>query len=178
MQEATPTTLALAGAMGALLCYGWHQRASEESVRPWPWAGPIFWAVAGGLSLGLSLLTLGGFGLIVIPVVILASALPAGRIDFTAGSPLAHRLTVAGLVAKHGGDRRPAGAGDRPDRGTSLACTDGPDLMAGKPRRARTPVLGHWPAIEASAPGPAVRAGAGHPTPWDLRCLRGPSAWP
>ena len=71
MQAATPTTLAVAGAMGALLCYGWHQRAAEESVRRWPWAGPIFWAVVGGLSLGLSLLALGGFGLIVIPVVIL-----------------------------------------------------------------------------------------------------------
>ena len=45
--------------------------AAEESLRRWPWAGPIFWAVVGGLSLGLSLLALGGFGLIVIPVVIL-----------------------------------------------------------------------------------------------------------
>ena len=71
MQEATPTTLAVAGAMGALLCYAWHQRAAEESPRRWPWAGPIFWAVIGGLSLGLSLLALGGFGLIVIPVVLL-----------------------------------------------------------------------------------------------------------
>ena len=71
MQEATPTTLAVAGAVGALLCYTWHQRAAEESVRRWPWAGPIFWAVAGGFSLGLSLLSLGGFGLIVIPVVCL-----------------------------------------------------------------------------------------------------------
>src|SRR3954447_24420693 len=69
MQEAMPTTLALAGAVGALLCYGWHERAAAESVRPWTWAGPVFWAVAGGLSLGLSLLALGGFGLVVIPVV-------------------------------------------------------------------------------------------------------------
>ncbi len=74
MQEATPTTLALAGAIGALLCYGWHVRAMSESVRPWPWAGPVVCAVAGGLSLGLSLLSLGGFGLIVIPIVILHQA--------------------------------------------------------------------------------------------------------
>jgi hypothetical protein len=80
MQEATPTTLALAGAVGALLCYGCHQRAASESVRLWPWAGPAFWAVAGGLSLGVSLLALGGFGLIVIPIVILhQSYLCAGR---------------------------------------------------------------------------------------------------
>src|SRR4051794_2544596 len=71
MQEATPTTLALAGATASLLCYGWHQRSWADSVRPWSWSGPVFWAVAGGISLGLSLLTLGGFGLIVIPVVIL-----------------------------------------------------------------------------------------------------------
>jgi Dolichyl-phosphate-mannose-protein mannosyltransferase len=71
MQEATPTTLAVAGAIGALLCYAWRQRAVEESLRRWPWAGPIFWAVCGALSLGLSLLALGGFGLVVIPVVLL-----------------------------------------------------------------------------------------------------------
>jgi hypothetical protein len=71
MQEGTPTTLALAGALGALLCYGRHVRSSAESVRRWAWTGPLTWAVAGGLSLGLSLLALGGFGLIVIPVVLL-----------------------------------------------------------------------------------------------------------
>jgi len=71
MQEATPTTLAVAGAVGALLCYGWHQRVETESVRSWPWAGTVFWAVAGGLSLGLSLLSQEGFGLIVIPIVLL-----------------------------------------------------------------------------------------------------------
>ena len=71
MQEVTPTTLALAGALGALLCYGWYHRAASESVRLRPWTGPAFWAAAGGLSLGISLLTLEGFGLIVIPVVIL-----------------------------------------------------------------------------------------------------------
>jgi hypothetical protein len=54
-----------------LLCYGWHQRASGESVRAWPWAIPNVWAAAGGLLLGLSLLALSGFGLIVIPVVTL-----------------------------------------------------------------------------------------------------------
>jgi hypothetical protein len=71
MQEVTPTTLALAGAVGALLCYGWYQRAAIESVRLRRWTGPLFWTVVGGFSLGISLLTLEGFGLIVIPVVIL-----------------------------------------------------------------------------------------------------------
>src|SRR5262245_6227437 len=71
MQEATPTTLAIAGAISALLCYGWYHRAVAESIRPRGWAGPVFWAVVGGLSLGVSLLSLGGFGLIVIPVIVL-----------------------------------------------------------------------------------------------------------
>jgi hypothetical protein len=71
MQEATPTTLAVAGAVGALLCYGWHQRVGTESVRSWPWAGTVFCAAAGGLALGLSLLSQEGFGLIVIPIVLL-----------------------------------------------------------------------------------------------------------
>jgi hypothetical protein len=71
MQEATPSTMAVAGAVGALLCYGWHQRVETESVRSWPWAGTVFWAAAGGMSLGLSLLSQEGFGLIVIPIVLL-----------------------------------------------------------------------------------------------------------
>jgi 4-amino-4-deoxy-L-arabinose transferase-like glycosyltransferase len=109
MQEATPTTLALAGAVGALLCYGWYQRAASDSVRLWPWAGPAFWAVAGGLSLGLSLLSLGGFGLIVIPIVILhQSYLRAGPslLPVTRPRPWPRRLEwrlggvwISGLVA-------------------------------------------------------------------------------
>jgi hypothetical protein len=71
MQEVTPITLALAGAIGALLCYGWHERVLAGHTPPWPWAGPFFWAAAGGASLGLSLLALAGFGLLVVPVVIL-----------------------------------------------------------------------------------------------------------
>ena len=71
MQEATPTTLAVVGAVGALLCYGWHQRVETESVRSWPRAGTVLWASAGGLSLGISLLSQEGFGLIVIPIVLL-----------------------------------------------------------------------------------------------------------
>ena len=40
MQQATPTTLALAGTLGALLCYGWHLRmTSESSATRGPGAG-------------------------------------------------------------------------------------------------------------------------------------------
>jgi len=71
IQEATPSTLALCGVLATLLAYGWHERVTSESTRPWPWASPIVWAVAGGLALGLTLLTLGGIGLMVIPIVLL-----------------------------------------------------------------------------------------------------------
>jgi 4-amino-4-deoxy-L-arabinose transferase-like glycosyltransferase len=71
MQEATPTTLAVCGILAALLAYGWHERAMAESVRPWSWGGPIMWSVAGGLALGLALLSLGGLALIIIPIVVM-----------------------------------------------------------------------------------------------------------
>jgi 4-amino-4-deoxy-L-arabinose transferase-like glycosyltransferase len=88
IQEATPSTLVLCGVLAALLAYGWHLRVTSESTRPWPWASPIVWVVAGGLALGLTLLTLGGIGLLVIPVVLLhqyylrgSTALSWRRID-------------------------------------------------------------------------------------------------
>jgi len=71
IQEATPSTLALCGILATLLAYGWHERVTSESSRPWPWASPFTWAVAGGLALGLTLLTLGGIGLVVIPIILL-----------------------------------------------------------------------------------------------------------
>jgi hypothetical protein len=71
VQEATPSTLVLCGVLAALLAYGWHVRVTLESIRPWPWAGPIVWAVSGGLALGLTLLALGGVGFLVIPIVFL-----------------------------------------------------------------------------------------------------------
>jgi 4-amino-4-deoxy-L-arabinose transferase-like glycosyltransferase len=71
MQEATPTTLVICGVLAALLAYGWHERTAAESARPWSWAGPAFWAVAGGAALGLALLSLGGLALMAIPIVLL-----------------------------------------------------------------------------------------------------------
>ena len=71
MQEATPNTLVVCGILAALLGYGWHERMAVESARPSTWAGPAFWAVAGGVALGLALLSLGGLALIAIPIVLL-----------------------------------------------------------------------------------------------------------
>lgn len=87
MQQATPTTLGLAGALGTLLSYGGHRRAIAESRQPWGWGGPAFWTAVGGLSLGLSLLTIGGFGLLAIPIVVLH------QIYLRAGLPPAERST-------------------------------------------------------------------------------------
>ena len=120
MQQATPTTLALAGVLGALFCYGKHVRVTSESTvaSPWEWEGPIFWSVLGGLSLGLSLMAVSLFGLAVVPVIVLhqaylaASEPPAERsrtwtkrggwllgLFSTAGSWAALALCVAALVA-------------------------------------------------------------------------------
>jgi hypothetical protein len=71
MQESTPSTLALCGVLAVLLAYGWHERVTAESARPWSWASPMVWAVAGGLTLGLAMLALGGSALITIPIVLL-----------------------------------------------------------------------------------------------------------
>src|SRR3954451_7492167 len=74
MQEATPTTLGLAGTLTALLCYGWHLRAGSESGQFWGWDGAAAWTVLGGLSLGLALMAVGGLGLVSVPVVLLHQA--------------------------------------------------------------------------------------------------------
>lgn len=74
MQQATPTTLGLAGTMTALYCYGAHLRASSESGRFWGWDGTFAWTVLGGLGLGVALMSAGAFGLLAVPVVLLHQA--------------------------------------------------------------------------------------------------------
>ena len=73
MQQAAPTTLALAGVLGTLLCYGWHLRVTSGSSGsdPFGQGGPIFWALLGGLGMGVSLMAVGLFGLVAVPVVVL-----------------------------------------------------------------------------------------------------------
>jgi 4-amino-4-deoxy-L-arabinose transferase-like glycosyltransferase len=83
MQQATPTTLGLAGTLTALLCYGSHLRTASESSRFWGWRGAAAWTVLGGLALGLALMSVGWFGLISVPVILLhqaylRAAAPAG----------------------------------------------------------------------------------------------------
>ena len=66
MQQATPATLGLAGALAALLAYGRHQRADPGRRSAW--------AALGGLAIGLSLLAIAGYGLLAVPVVLLHQA--------------------------------------------------------------------------------------------------------
>jgi hypothetical protein len=74
MQQASPTTLGLLGTLLSLLCYGKHLRLGTAYSRDWVRGGGIVWALLGGLALGLSLLSIGGFGLICIPLVLLHQA--------------------------------------------------------------------------------------------------------
>jgi hypothetical protein len=75
MQQATPTTLGLAGTLTVLLCYGGHLRVADEmSCRPWDRDGPIFWILLGGVALALTLMAAGPFGLVSLPVVLLHQA--------------------------------------------------------------------------------------------------------
>ena len=74
MQQASPVTLALSGMMLSLYAYGRHLRAGSVSALSWSWEGGLAWVVLGGLGLGWSLLSLGAFGLLVIPIVALHQA--------------------------------------------------------------------------------------------------------
>jgi Dolichyl-phosphate-mannose-protein mannosyltransferase len=89
MQQATPTTLALAGALAALYGYAAHLRRGigASTAGPWDWArgGPFAWGVPAGLALGLSLMSIGLFGWSVVPVVLLHQAyLAAGALGESA----------------------------------------------------------------------------------------------
>lgn len=68
MQQTTPTTLALALSLGALGAYGRALRATTGRRR-------ASWAAVAGLSLGGSLLSASGFGLIVPAVMVLHRAM-------------------------------------------------------------------------------------------------------
>lgn len=87
MQQATPATLGLAGALTVLLSYGAHRRTVAESSRAWGWGGAFLWAVLGGLALGLSLLSVGVFGLLTVMIILLHQAY------LRAGSPPGERAS-------------------------------------------------------------------------------------
>jgi hypothetical protein len=70
MQEANPATLGLCGVLLTLLAYGWHERVTAQSGGS-PWRITAFSVFVGGLSLGVTFLSLGGFALIVIPIILL-----------------------------------------------------------------------------------------------------------
>jgi hypothetical protein len=92
MQQASPATLGLAGFLGALLAYGQYLRTSEGHARGW--------VVFGGLCLGMSLLSVGLFGLLCVPVVLLHQAvLAADTGPWRPGRWWRHWLTNPRLTA-------------------------------------------------------------------------------
>ena len=66
MQQATPATLGLAGALASVYGYSRYLEANE--------ARRFGWIVFGGLGLGLSLLSVGALGLAVVPMILLQRA--------------------------------------------------------------------------------------------------------
>ena len=72
MQQAAPTTWALAGVLGALYGYARHSRAISVAGGGefWDWENPLLWAAFGGLTLAVSLLSVGLFGLWAVVVVL------------------------------------------------------------------------------------------------------------
>lgn len=99
MQQATPTTLGLVGALGALLGYG--QFVRDGNGRR------LGWVVLGALGLALALMAVGPFGLLIVPVVMLHRAVlgpdpwPDWRPDRSA-QRLGSRLARPGVFAALG----------------------------------------------------------------------------
>src|SRR4051794_32347079 len=69
MQQATPATLGLAGALASVYGYGQYLEAMEGRR--------LRWIVFGGVGLGLSLLSVGTLGLAVVPTILLHRAVLA-----------------------------------------------------------------------------------------------------
>ncbi len=74
MKEASPATLALAATLAVLYCYGRHEQSGDGPARFDPRKGGARWVLAGGLALGLALLSMGGVGLLCLPVILLHQA--------------------------------------------------------------------------------------------------------
>lgn len=73
MQQATPTTLGLAGALAGLLCYGHFLVGTEPRRRGW--------AVLGGAAVGASLMSEELLALWTVPIILLHVAVIAAEVD-------------------------------------------------------------------------------------------------
>lgn len=71
MKEASPATLTLSALLTAMYCYGRHFRVGVGTARFYLRGGGLSWVLLGGVALGLSLLSMGGVGLLCIPVIVL-----------------------------------------------------------------------------------------------------------
>ncbi len=159
MQQATPTTLGLAGLIAALLCYGQSLRAGAR--------GSWGWAVLGGLALGASLMALGLFALIGVPVVLLHQAI----LKVDPGSTPTRR---SGRWWRAPADRpRDAGQSAGPGAGLAgrraLVCGDGHTVRHRAARRPAGPTTRRPRWSDAPFADHAAVADAGHAAPGNLR---------
>jgi 4-amino-4-deoxy-L-arabinose transferase-like glycosyltransferase len=74
MKEASPATLTLAATLAAMYCYGRHFRVGVGTARFYLRGGGLSWVILGGLALGVALLSMGGIGLLCVPVIVLHQA--------------------------------------------------------------------------------------------------------
>ncbi|WP_435011517.1 ArnT family glycosyltransferase [Tundrisphaera lichenicola] len=74
MKEASPATVTLAATLAAMYCYGRHFRVSVGTSHWSLRGGGAWWVVGGGLALGLAMLSMGGVGLLCVPVILLHQA--------------------------------------------------------------------------------------------------------
>jgi 4-amino-4-deoxy-L-arabinose transferase-like glycosyltransferase len=74
MKEASPATLTLAATLAVMYCYGRHFRMGVGTARFYLRGGGLSWVILGGVALGLALLSMGGIGLLCVPVIILHQA--------------------------------------------------------------------------------------------------------
>ncbi len=125
MQQATPLTLGLAGIMTALYAYAGHLRFTGESASLAPsasvssgraarrWAqvlgSPRFWMLLGGLALGLTLMAVGPFAMVVVPLIWLHQVYLGASAGTGAGS------AVVGVVRPRPRWWRGLIGGDAPD---------------------------------------------------------------
>ncbi len=74
MKEASPATLTLSATLTAMYCYGRHFRVGAGTARHYLRGGGAAWVALGGVALGMSLLSMGGIGLLCVPVIVLHQA--------------------------------------------------------------------------------------------------------
>ena len=162
MQQATPTTLGLAGALASVYAYAQYLESGEGKRS--------IWILFGGLGLGLSAAV--GRGARIRGGADDPAASGGAHADGPVAADRAARVAVVAGPSDPG--RRIGVDGDRPDRGRPLARDD---AGAARPRVRRGPARPPASGRAGDQPdGPADRAGPGHAPLRPLRRRPDPAA--